>query len=552
MHSFQTTSFVLILSFLAVPVLSAPTAPLSPYAPVQAACPVEPLVRPGNALGALEKSYRTQRKSIADVALRSWLEKTNPAFTAKNGRVPTVALTTSGGGYRSLLLGAGVIQGLDALDSDVSTSGLLQAITYQAGLSGGGWLLSSLAGNNYPTVSSLRDNLWGPAFMDGLQLPGGPIAPASLAFITQDLAAKEAAGFPPTLTDPWARLLSYQLLYGYDGGVSTTMSSITGFSKFTSHAIPYPIITALGVKTFNGECVPGPDATQYEFGPYEFGSWNKDISAFASTKYLGSSLVNGKPANAASCINNYDNLGYILGTSSSLFNVPACQKNPAPPSPLTNQLNGLLATAGHTANPRDVYAAYPNPFYQYTSPSSQPNAANNIAAQPELDLVDGGEALQNNPIWPMLQPARAIDVLIVNDNSADSNNFPNGSEILTTYIQSLNEGLTRMPFIPSVETFVAQGLNKRATFFGCNDPNKLTIVYLPNVNYTYPSNVPTAKLQYTIPETNAMIANGVQMAIQGGESGWATCLGCAIEMKAGGNLPAECTACFAKHCYYGN
>jgi hypothetical protein len=35
-----------------------------------------------------------------------------------------IALTTSGGGYRSLLTGAGVIQGLDARDSNVSTSGL--------------------------------------------------------------------------------------------------------------------------------------------------------------------------------------------------------------------------------------------------------------------------------------------------------------------------------------------------------------------------------------------------------------------------------------------
>lgn len=149
----------------------------------------------------------------------------------------------------------------------------------------------------------------------------------------------------------------------------------------------------------------------------------------------------------------------------------------------------------------------------------------------------------------MLQPVREIDVLLVNDNSADSNNFPNGSEILTTYVQSFNHNLSRMPFIPSVDTFISQGLNKRATFFGCHDTSKITIVYIPNVNYTYQSNTPTAKLQYSITETDAMIANGVQMASQGGASDWGTCLGCAILIKSGYELPTACHKCFSKYCY---
>jgi lysophospholipase len=102
--------------------------------------------------------------------------------------------------------------------------------------------------------------------------------------------------------------------------------------------------------------------------------------------------------------------------------------------------------------------------------------------------VDGGEALQNNPIFPLLQPARNVSVILVNDNSNDAGGWPNGTEILTTYVQSFNHGLTRMPFIPSVETFISQGLNKRATFFSCNATDKITIVYLPNSEYTFASN----------------------------------------------------------------
>jgi lysophospholipase len=428
-------------------------------------------------------------------------------------------------------------------------SGLYQALTYEAGLSGGGWLLSSLAGNDWPTVTSLKENLWKPAFEVSLLLPNNLLAAEAYPMVTRDIVAKEAAGYPPTLVDPWGRLLSYQLLYGPDGGVTKTMSSVSAMSNLTSAAVPLPFITALGVKTFNGECLPGPNATQYEFSPYEFGSWDRDVSAFTPTRYLGTSLDNGKPT-GAQCTANYDNLGYVLGTSSALFN-NACQD--VPPSPSNNNLTNTLAAIvaiAHKTTTRDEYAVYPNPFYHYYSPSGKRNPANDVPSQKELDLVDGGEALQNNPLWPFLQPARGIDVIIANDNSADdANNFPNGTEILTTFVQSLSAGLTRMPFIPSVDVFVSKGLNKRATAFGCDDNSKITVVWIPNVNYTYPSNQPTAKLQYSRAETDGMVGDGVAVATQNGDGDWGLCLRCLVVKKTAKKLPAGCAACFERYCY---
>jgi lysophospholipase len=537
----------------------------SSYAPLSGACPKEPLVRPASGLSDNEESYRIGRKVVADLALGDWLKKTNPRFSTKN--LPTVnitsidsqananrlkvALTTSGGGTRSLLLGAGVIQGLDARDSNVSTAGLFQGLSYHAGLSGGGWLLSSFVGNNYPTISYLRDNLWEKAFQNGLGLPGNLLAAAAYVPITNDLLVKQLAGYDVTLTDPWGRLLSYQLLLGANGGVQKTLSSITGLSNFTSHNVAFPVITSLGVKTWLGECLPGPNATTYEFTPYEFGSWDPDVSAFTSTKYLGTSLKNGQPT-GAKCTTNYDNLGYILGTSRSLFN-EACVV--IPPQDSITSLDSTLSVLVrkiHKVGTSDLYAKYSNPFYQYSSSSGFQNPANNVSAQKSLSLVDGGEALQNNPIFPFLVPARNISAIIVNDNSADSsNNFPNGSEILTTYVQSFNQGLTRMPFIPSVEIFIAEKLNQRATFFGCNDNSKVIIVYIQNFNFTFASNIPTLQPVYLKSETAAMIANGVAMADQNGKEGWATCLGCALVENTGEDLPEECTACFEEYCYNG-
>jgi lysophospholipase len=242
---------------------------------------------------------------------------------------------------------------------------------------------------------------------------------------------------------------------------------------------------SLGVKTFNGECLPGPNATTYEFSPYKFGSWDSDVSAFTLTQYLGISLYSRQPTTPDSCIVNYDNLGYILGSSSTIFN-EVC----LPVSPVSNSTTDLLSemiVQVHSLSTRDEYAVYPNPFYEYSSSTGIPNLSNALWTQQELHLADGGESLQGNPIWPFLQPARAVDVMIVNDNNADTSNlFPNGSEILTTYVQSLNANLTGMPYIPSMDTFLFEGLNKRATFFGCNATDKITIVYLPKCEFHLP------------------------------------------------------------------
>lgn len=71
------------------------------------------------------------------------------------------------------------------------------------------------------------------------------------------IVTKDAAGYDVSLTDIWGRLLGYQLLSGTDGGAGVTMSSVTSLSSFTSYAVPYPIITALGAKVWDGECAPG-------------------------------------------------------------------------------------------------------------------------------------------------------------------------------------------------------------------------------------------------------------------------------------------------------
>ncbi|KAH0354269.1 lysophospholipase, partial [Aureobasidium melanogenum] len=524
---------------------------LTPYAPVSASCPSTPLVRTANSLGSGEAAYIAARKPQADTALAAWLQKTDSAFG--NTNLPTIGLVLSGGGYRALLSGAGLIQGLDARDSDLSTSGLYQALTYETSLSGGAWFSTSWTGLNWPTVSYLRDNLWSEAFADSLLVPARLLTALAYADIVKDIVDKAKAGFQPTLIDVWGRLLSYQLLstnsqdIPTDGDVTKTFSSVVTSSNFTSHAVPFPIITARGVNNFDGECVPLSNGTQYEFTPYEFGSWDSNINAFTQTAYLGSKLTNGVPTTSGQCVKNYDNIGYVAGTSSALFNqlVPSCGTAPAAVNntqSLVQTLEAIVLNA-HSPIERDLWAAYPNPFYKYP-------ASTLTNAQTEIELADGGEGNSAMPFWPLIQPERNVDVIIAADNGADtSDQFPSGTAIVGAYEQAQAQNLTRMPFVPTLDVFLSAGLNKHAVFFGCDTPDTATIVYLPNNNYTYASNIPTVIIQTSEAQTAGIIANGNAIATQDGDAQWPVCLGCAIMKKTGAALPDACTACFDKYCY---
>ncbi|RDI83646.1 hypothetical protein Vi05172_g6169 [Venturia inaequalis] len=486
---------------------------LSGYAPTSTACPAGSLLRPADRLSQLESAWVSRRKPKADAALASWLKRINAGFNTSN--LPLVGLTISGGGYRSTLGGAGVIRGFDNRDSQLETSGLYQGLSYIAGLSGGSLLLSSIVGNNYPTMSSLKENLWRDALKRSIFAPGVLNASTLLPAITNDIRLKREAGFSPTLTDPYGRLLAYQVINSNDGGVSTTLSSVTEKSNFAQFNAPYPIITSLGIQL--GKCLPTSNAIQYEFTPHEFGSWDKGVSSFTPTKYLGTPLSNGLPTEPGTkCTQNFDNLGYIAATSCALFSLTLCPSiagdDPARDSTLNDVVQPLL-NPSHTRITRDLYATYPNPFQNY-------KPAINVSSQSELYLMDGGSAFQNNPIWPFIQPASRVQVLLVNDNSADTtDNFPNGTEIRTTYLQAREHGLTRMPFIPPASTFVERGWDKRAVFFGCKEVGQLTIVYLPNAKYTYNSGVPTSKGEFSGEEVEGLIGMGLVLRGRGVRGG---------------------------------
>ncbi|GJN74897.1 lysophospholipase 1 [Purpureocillium lilacinum] len=559
---------------------AAPDAP-NGYAPASVACPnPRPTIRAGSSLSKQEKAWLPLRDNETAPALQSLLGRFNiSGFDAttyintivdeikagnKSALLPRVAVAVSGGGYRALMNGAGALAAFDNRTTNSTgqgqLGGLLQATTYLSGLSGGSWLVGSLYVQNFTTVESIISStsgflstLW--QFGDSiLQGPAGLRPGQYYNALYQTVNDKVDAGFNTTITDYWGRALSYQLVNASDGGPAYTFSSIANDTDFARALAPMPLIVAL--ERAPGQLQVPANATVFEFNPWEMGSYDAGAAAFAPLKYVASNFSKGSIPRQGECIAGLDNAGFVMGTSSSLFNQAFLQigKASGVPDLLTGVLNRTLANIGE--NNADI-ASWPNPFYNY-------NPGNNINAEADLlTLVDGGEALENIPIHPLLLEDRYVDAIFAVDGSADTMTYwPNGTAMVATFNKSISgfspNTSSAFPPVPDQNTFVNLGLNSRPTFFGCDNTSTPLIVYLPNTPYTTFSNVSTFDLSYNDTQRDQIVQNGYNVATMGNgsiDSNWTQCVGCAILSRSftrtGTTVPSKCVDCFAKYCWNG-
>lgn len=179
---------------------------------------------------------------------------------------------------------------------------------------------------------------------------------------------------------------------------------------------------------------------------------------------------------------------------------------------------------------RDDIASYENPFRGWT------DTENPIADRDKIQLVDGGLAGENIPIDPFLQESRKVDAIFAFDNSNDESDdaWPNGTAIWSTYMKAqaqapLHGGKVRMPPVPTPEGFVNSGMNTRPVFFGCDDKEVPTVIYVPNYSWSTASNTDTLKLEYSLEQTLSMIENGRRaLDLNGTVPDWGRCLTCAM------------------------
>ena len=164
---------------------------------------------------------------------------------------------------------------------------------------------------------------------------------------------KGRTGLDVSMTDIWARALSYHFLSGL--GALETIETITTednfFTNDTSHGagilwsdmknvptfqkreFPLPIVVANvrppGFSKLPRDTVLFLNSTQYEFTPWEMGSYDPDLSAFIDVRFLGTRLIDGKPLNSSACVTEFDQTSFVFGTSSSLFDVRNWSSNPS-------------------------------------------------------------------------------------------------------------------------------------------------------------------------------------------------------------------------------
>ncbi|KAJ5201952.1 uncharacterized protein N7498_006615 [Penicillium cinerascens] len=548
------------------------------YTPANVSCPASrPTVRSAAHLSPNETSWLDTRRSkslaamkdffghvkVGDFDVTSYLNQ----HSSNSSSLPNIAIAVSGGGYRALMNGAGAIKAFDSRTENATTSGhlggLLQSSTYVAGLSGGSWLVGSIYINNFTTIDALqRGSTWqfSNSILEGP--PTGGIQILKSASYYTDLAeavnGKQDAGFDTSITDIWGRALGYQMFNASNGGLAYTWSSIAETSAFNDGNYPMPLVVADGRNP--GQLIVGSNSTVYEFNPWEFGTFDPTIYGFVPLEYLGSRFVGGSLPSNETCVRGFDNAGFIIGTSSTLFNQFLLQLNTTSlPSFVKNIFAHILYKLDKSDD--DIAAYDPNPFYHYNNHSSP------YAQQTELDVVDGGEDLQNIPLHPLIQPERAVDVIFAIDSSADTTySWPNGTSLVATYERSLNSsGIgngTVFPSIPDQNTFVNLGLNTRPTFFGCDSSN-LTgpapiVVYIPNYPYSAYSNVSTFTLSYKDSQRDDIILNGYEVATMANstrDGNWTACVGCAILSRSfertKTTLPDICTQCFTNYCWNG-
>ncbi|KAF5658567.1 lysophospholipase [Fusarium heterosporum] len=564
-----------------VDVRALPDSPSGNYAPKIVDCPSSrPKIRIAGELSDQEVAWIRRRRNNTVDPLKDFLSRAKiSGFDAekyiekvKNNAtaLPNIAIAASGGGYRALMNGAGFISAADSRNNKTGPiSGLLQSSTYLAGLSGGGWLVGSIFANNFTSVPDLQKSsrVWR---FDRSIFKGpehGIIKAAGYWSDMMDAVDEKEKGWNTTITDYWGRALSYQLVNASDGGPAYTFSSIADTPNFRDADTPFPILVA--DSRAPGEHVVSLNATVYEFNPFEFGTWDPTTYGFAPIEYLASNFTNGTIDSHGECVRGFDQLGFVMGTSSSLFNqfllrnVSAVGAENDIPETFVKAIEGLLLDLDK--DNEDIAQYTPNPFYGWNPTSKSRNYKTH-----QLTMVDGGEDLQNIPLHPLIQPVRGVDIVFAIDSSADTEyNWPNGTALRATYerVGSAIGNGTQFPSIPSAETFINRRLNQRPTLFGC-DANNFTlshgqsppplIFYIPNAPYVAQSNVSTFDMSYTIAKRDNIILNALNGATQGNgtiDKEWPTCVACAIMSrswwKAKEDVPDACKTCFDRYCWDG-
>lgn len=399
-------------------------------------------VRISDDLPEEEKHFRAKRKQKVVKALAKYLDI--PEKDIHPDDVPTIAMCGSGGGLRALVAGAG-----SALSAQ--EAGLLDCVTYTAGVSGSCWLQtlyhSSMAGRDYQKlVNHLKKRLdthiaYPPTALE--LLTAAPTNKLLLSGIVEKMKADPTADFG--LVDAYGLLLGARLLvpkgelavsdrdfkmsnqrYNIDDG-SDPMPIYTA----VRHEIPV-LEAALDSNVPHGSEMDKDDVKSkakkeawfqwFEWTPYEF--FCEEIGAGIPTWALGRKFENGRNVLEDGYGTPEIRVPVLMGIWGSAFCATLAHYIKEV-RPLMLGIAGF-GTIDALIQERNEDLIKVHPFdpakipnfvlgLKDKLPSSCPES---LFRNTHLDLLDAGVS-SNLPIYPLLRPGRDVDIMVVFDASAD-------------------------------------------------------------------------------------------------------------------------------------
>ncbi|KAJ6470327.1 acyl transferase/acyl hydrolase/lysophospholipase [Mycena sanguinolenta] len=140
---------------------------------------------------------------------------------------------------------------------------------------------------------------------------------------------------------------------------------------------------------------------------------------------------------------------------------------------IANVLPGILRLLGNASIQEVGYGLVTNPFLGYDKSEA------GLQEQATLALVDAGESGQETPIWPLIQPVRKMDFLLVSDSSGVelSSGWMNGTNLINTAAMAIANDVP-FPKLPDVNTFLINNYTLAPVFFGCNEPEVPLLLYV--------------------------------------------------------------------------
>lgn len=428
------------------------------------------LVRVGPHVCDQEKEYVATRMPVVKAALEKFLGK-----TLNGSYIPRIAIVNSGGGERAFISSIGWHTGAEQI-------GLLDAITYDIGLSGGAWFVLTWMMSDKMSLS----------FKQLMQ----PLLAKEMSFDRDNnrkflgaLLVRDALSQPITAVNAWGALMANRYL-SFAGKDRQALLFSDQAKRVSSGALPLPIITAVNgySKDLNEK---RHQMDWFECTPYEasgVGSWlgNAHIPVWGFGRmYKNNISVNNAP--------QYD-VGLLMGICGSAF-APSYAR--VYQEILNNAIAEIPVLGGWTKQIAEVVQNKLLPasiveiaMSKRVSVAKVPNFSHDVKGttitDDQIRLIDGGIAF-NLPIPSAL--VRDADVIIVCDASAGAL----GVELQLAAKYAQVHGYA-FPSIP------AQGLDQQAITV-CYDEQKKSapvVLYMPRIDPSgkVDTNFSTMKFQY--------------------------------------------------------